>query len=102
MSEMERLTGGNGWSLIPEEEPRSFSAPEKDARPPRAKFRIEKRLGKAVTVIFGLESYGEERLNVIAKKLKTAFGAGGTVKNGAIEIQGDRLADAKAWFEKNR
>ncbi len=98
---MERLTGGNGWSLIPEEEFRP-SAPDKNAQPPRAKFRLEKRLGKAVTVIFGLESYGEERLSVIAKKLKTAFGAGGTVKNGAIEIQGDRIADAKAWFEKNR
>ncbi len=98
---MERLTGGNGWSLIPEEEPRAFR-PEKDPQPPRAKFRLEKRLGRPVTVIFGLESYGGERLNVIAKKLKTSFGAGGTVKNGAIEIQGDRVTAAREWFEKNR
>jgi translation initiation factor 1 len=55
-------------------------------------------MGKAVTVIAGLHTYGSARLNAIAKELKSSFGAGGTVKNGAIEIQGDRIAAIKDWF----
>ena len=67
-------------------------------RSPTPKIRLEKRSGKAVTVILGLHTYGSGRLNVIAKELKTALGAGGTVKNGTIEIQGDKAAQIKTWF----
>jgi len=67
---------------------------------PTPKIRLEKRAGKTVTIIAGLHTYGSMRLNDIAKTLKTAFGAGGTVKDGMIEIQGDRVADIKAWFKK--
>lgn len=55
-------------------------------------------MGKVVTVIAGLHTYGEERLGSIAKELKASLGAGGTVKNGVIEIQGDKTAQIKAWF----
>lgn len=46
------------------------------------------RKGKSVTVITGvpLDQKGLQRL---AKELKRKCGAGGTVKNAAIEIQGD-------------
>ena len=67
-------------------------------RSPRPRIRLEKRAGKAVTVISGLHTYGSSRLNDIAKELKTTFGTGGTVKNGTIEIQGDKAAPVKAWF----
>ena len=67
---------------------------------PIPKIRFEKRAGKTVTVIAGLHTYGSARLNAIAKELKTTFGTGGTVKDGTIEIQGDRVADIKAWFKK--
>ncbi len=66
---------------------------------PVAKIYLEKRAGKAVTVISGLHTYGEDRLNGIAKELKTALGAGGTVKNGVIEIQGDKVTPIKSWFK---
>jgi len=69
---------------------------------PFAKIRVEKRSGKAVTVIAGLHTYGAGRLETIAKELKTSFGAGGTVKNGTIEIQGDRADDVRAWFKNRR
>jgi predicted translation initiation factor SUI1 len=65
---------------------------------PVAKIRLEKRAGKSVTVISGLHTYGSDRLNGMAKELKTTLGVGGTVKNGVIEIQGDKIVDVKAWF----
>ncbi len=52
------------------------------------------RNGKVVTVIRGLPSGAA--LLAIAADLKRLCGAGGTVKDGALEIQGDhreRLAD---------
>lgn len=67
---------------------------------PVPKIRLEKRAGKVVTVIAGLHTYGSARLEGIAKELKTTFGAGGTVKNGAIEIQGDKTAPIKEWFKQ--
>jgi translation initiation factor 1 len=67
---------------------------------PQPKIRLEKRAGKTVTVITGLHTYGELRLREIAATLKSALGAGGTVKNGAIEIQGDKVAAVAAWFAR--
>lgn len=46
------------------------------------------RKGKAVTVITGIPLPGPQ-LKKIAKQLKQKCGAGGTVKAGTIEIQGD-------------
>ena len=59
-------------------------------------------MGKAVTVIAGLHTYGSQRLETIAKELKTSLGAGGTVKNGVIEIQGDKVELVKKWFAKQQ
>ena len=68
---------------------------------PVPKIRLEKRAGKAVTVISGLHTYGTARLESIAKELKTAMGTGGAVKNGTVEIQGDKVAAIKSWFIKS-
>ena len=65
---------------------------------PKPKIRLEKRAGKAVTVIAGLHTYGAKRLDMIAGELKSTFATGGTVKNGAIEIHGDKVALVKNWF----
>ena len=46
------------------------------------------RGGKTVTVVRGLRE-GGSRLEARAADLKRLCGAGGTVKDGAIEIQGD-------------
>jgi translation initiation factor 1 len=46
------------------------------------------RRGKAVTVVTGAPLDARE-LDDLAKRLKTLCGAGGTVKGGRIEIQGD-------------
>ncbi len=68
------------------------------SRSPVPKIRLEKRTGKAVTVISGLHTYGAARLDKIARELKITLGAGGTVKNGIIEIQGDKVVPIKTWF----
>ena len=68
---------------------------------PVPKVRLEKRAGKCVTVISGLHTYGSRRLEEIARQLKTSLGAGGTVKNGSIEIQGDKVQAVKNWFSAN-
>ena len=46
------------------------------------------RRGKVVTVITGL-ALDDKGLQRLAKQLKRTCGAGGTVKDNAIEIQGD-------------
>lgn len=46
------------------------------------------RGGKAVTLVRGLR-LDAEALAVLAKRLRTACGAGGTVKDGVLEVQGD-------------
>ena len=65
---------------------------------PKPKIYLEKRAGKKVTVISGLHTYGEDRLSAIAKELKVMCGAGGTLKNGVIEVQGDNVERIKTWF----
>lgn len=67
---------------------------------PIPKIRLEKRAGKTVTCISGLHTYGAARLEAIAKALKTSFGTGGAVKNGIIEIQGDRVQLIRDWFDR--
>ena len=63
------------------------------------------RRGKAVTVITGVPLDVLE-LDDLAKRLKSLCGAGGTVKNGRIEIQGDHRdrvvpeLEARGWTVK--
>lgn len=71
-------------------------------RSPAPRIRLEKRAEKAVTTISGLHTYGSKRLDAIARELKTAFGTGGTVKNGVIEIQGDKVAAIQGWLKERR
>jgi translation initiation factor 1 len=58
-----------------------------------AKLRIEKkgRGGKSVTVVDGLPR-NDAFLRELCSELKRACGAGGSVGDGAVEIQGDLRA----------
>jgi len=57
-----------------------------------ARLRVEKRSkGKVVTVVAGLDPVGTD-LPALASRLKSRCGAGGTVKDDRIELQGDRLS----------
>lgn len=48
------------------------------------------RGGKTVTVVTNFTGIGLPEKEQLAKKMQKACGAGGTVKDGRIEIQGDR------------
>jgi translation initiation factor 1 len=54
----------------------------------RVSRQTASRAGKAVTLITGLP-LDDTELAALARELKRHCGSGGTVKNGAIEIQGE-------------
>lgn len=59
------------------------------------KIKLERRkMSKVVTVIEGLDDKTID-LKRLASYLKTKLAAGGTLKNGRIEIQGDHRAKIK-------
>ena len=61
----------------------------------KIKVKVEKRkFGKPMTVIEGINEK-EINLKDLAKKLKSKFACGGTVKNNIIELQGDQLHKVK-------
>ena len=48
------------------------------------------RGGKTVTVVTGFVGIGQTEKERLAKEMQKACGAGGTIKEGRIEIQGDQ------------
>ncbi len=58
----------------------------------RVEIRREKagRGGKTVTTVSGFVGIGLPEKEALAKKMQRACGAGGTVRDGCIEIQGDK------------
>lgn len=56
------------------------------------------RGGKAVTVVRGL-AVDEATLQALGKRLRTVCGAGGTVKNGTLEVQGDHAERTVAFLQ---
>ena len=51
------------------------------------------RGGKTVTVVTGFVGISQVEKEQLAKAMQKACGTGGTVKEGRIEIQGDKRAD---------
>lgn len=78
--------------------PAAGAAPSKPAAPAKEKNRgrvdIRRetggRGGKTVTVVDGFVGIGLPEKEALCKKMRGACGCGGTVKDGAIEIQGDQ------------
>ncbi|MCF3648368.1 translation initiation factor [Synoicihabitans lomoniglobus] len=72
------------------------TASSKRGQPNKNRGRVEiRRLtggrgGKTVTAASGFVGISEAEKAQLAKRLQKACGAGGTVKDGAIEIQGDK------------
>jgi translation initiation factor 1 len=68
----------------------------KESVPAKNRGRVDVRRetggrgGKTVTVVDGFVGIGLPEKEQLAKKMRAACGCGGTVKDGAIEIQGDQ------------
>lgn len=77
--------------------------PAKKRTPPAeqtVRLAIEKRKkGKVVTVVRGLADEGDHLSEVLAR-LKSTCGAGGTIKEGQLEVQGRQLDAVRATLEK--
>jgi translation initiation factor 1 len=78
-------TGGEG-----EAAPETKLAPAATGRSPGIRLRLERRAsGRLATVVTGLPGSAAEVAG-LAKALKARCAAGGTLKDGVLELQGDQ------------
>lgn len=95
-----------GLPPAPEDPPASPVPPSKLAKKHRGRVDILRvkagRGGKTVTVVKNFVGIGLPEKEQLAKAMQRACGTGGTVKNGQIEIQGDKRAEvARILTEAN-
>lgn len=89
----------------PAAEPADLPPPE-IAKPRKNRGRVDivrqtkGRGGKTVTVVSGFVGIGLPEKEQLAKAMQRACGAGGTVKEGWIEIQGDKRMEVAAILAK--
>ena len=80
------------YSTDPDDEPKREAKAPPAPPPQQQTLYVERdrkgRKGKTVTVITGLQAAPAEKEKLL-KRLKGLCGAGGTLKEGALEIQGD-------------
>ncbi|KXF83231.1 stress response translation initiation inhibitor YciH [Enterovibrio coralii] len=65
----------------------------------RIQRQTKGRKGKGVCLVTGLD-LEDTQLKLVAAELKKVCGCGGAVKDGIIEIQGDKRDQIKAYLEK--
>ena len=98
-----------GGASVPASRLVSSLAPPDAAKPARKnRGRVDiirqkaGRGGKTVTVVKGFVGIGLPEKEQLARAMQRACGTGGTVKNGQIEIQGDKRAEvARILTEAN-
>jgi translation initiation factor 1 len=88
---------------VPRKKKRTDRYPATAAAPAKRRtiVRLDRkgRGGKSVTIIEGLQLSGEDSEKLL-KQLKAKLGAGGTVKNGTLEIQGDHCDAVMAGLSR--
>ncbi len=97
-SDRGRICPGCGWPVKNCACSKEASAPAGDGIV-RVSRETKGRKGKGVTVVTGVPLAGTE-LTALGKHLKQRCGAGGTVRDGVIEIQGDHRDVLVAELEK--
>jgi len=95
-----------GLPPAPENLPAASAPSPKPARKNRGRVDIIRqkagRVGKTVTVVKNFVGIGLPEKEQLAKAMQRACGTGGTVKNGQIEIQGDKRVEvARILTEAN-
>ena len=89
-------TDKNFFSDFPADEPVNTLPKEKQKL--RVKLDTKQRAGKVVTLIDCFAGNDADR-EALAKQLKTKCGAGGSVKDGYIIIQGDYREKVIGWLK---
>jgi len=97
---------GEGLPTAPETSQAISTPTIKPAKKHRGRVDILRvkagRGGKTVTVVKNFVGIGLPEKELLAKAMQRACGTGGTVKNGQIEIQGDKREDvARILTEAN-
>jgi len=62
-------------------------------------YSDKRRYGKIVTIVEGIDA-GDIDLEDLARKLKTKCAAGGTIKEGKIELQGEHRKKVQQTLEE--
>ncbi|GAA0528877.1 translation initiation factor [Chitinophaga japonensis] len=108
MTKKKRNTGGGGivYSTDPDFSFEQEPAAVENTLPPaqqRLKIRLDtkQRAGKVVTLVEGFVGTSAD-LEQLGKTLKTKCGAGGSVKDGQILIQGDYRDRVQKWLQENK
>ncbi len=89
----------------PESQP-VIETPAEQSKPKKSRGRVDiirqkaGRGGKTVTVVKGFVGIGLPEKELLAKKMQKVCGVGGTVKDGQIEIQGDKREDVARILEE--
>ncbi len=79
-------------------EPLKTPEPEVEPNKQRLQIRVEKRKrGKLMTVVSGFSGTDSQRQSVL-KRLKDYCGAGGTLADGNVELQGDHVQRAAGFL----
>lgn len=75
-----------------------LDTPKKQTEPVRVRF-LRNAKGSGMTVVERLPLHPQGKEDLL-KKMKKSLGCGGTVKEGRLEIQGDKKAQAAQMLEK--
>lgn len=92
------------YSTNPDFKYNTLFTPEKDTLPPQ-KQRLSvfsdarRRRGKIVTVVAGFVGKTDD-LKELGKQLKVKCSAGGSVKDGEILVQGDRVKEVEEYLQE--
>lgn len=85
------------FNNYPEDEAQETLPKEKQKL--RVKLDTKQRAGKVVTLVDGFVGTNDD-LEALGKQLKTKCGAGGSVKDGFIMVQGDYKDKVIAWLKE--
>ncbi len=85
------------FNSYPEEEPQETLPKEKQKL--KVTLDTKQRAGKVVTLVDGFTGAVED-MEALGKLLKTKCGAGGSIKDGYIIIQGDYKVKVITWLKE--
>ncbi|MEI6832645.1 MAG: hypothetical protein WCL28_01530 [bacterium] len=80
-------------------EGKTAGAWSKSDGPTKMRLETNQRGGKSVTVLFNLP-FDEREAKDLLKTMQSAFGCGGSMKEGTLELRGDVRVKVETFFAK--